>query len=257
MKKHFVKNIMIYLLIIVLLLITFCLLGLNTFEHYKAQIETLNINFDKLATADSLFVEEIKQTQFREKIYLEQLNRDTNLVLLVFGLLTALYGIGSYFSIQKRVEIAENQFELDVGELKNKFIEKTDELDSKFISFKEEQVVNTRDIHLLHSRSFELIAEGLLTKNLLNEYFEAILFSINYMCHSVVYSPSTENKFKGLVIKNVEIHLNDLLTRSKKSNQKLNVKEHYINSTYDYIHKINNQDLLNLFFKLKNEVSLL
>ena len=66
----------------------------------------------------------------------------------------ALYGIGSYFSIQKRIEVAENRFAYDFEDLKNNFIKSANELDLKIESFKKEQAINKSDIYDLYSKTF-------------------------------------------------------------------------------------------------------
>lgn len=90
-------------------------------RNLNSRIDTININFKRLADNDSSLVSEIKFMQFKEDSYLKQLDRDTNLILWFIAIVFGLFGLISYASFNRRVGILEkeinNKYESHISEL--------------------------------------------------------------------------------------------------------------------------------------------
>lgn len=168
----------------------------------------------------------------------------------------ALYGIGSYFSIQKRIEVAENRFAYDFEDLKNNFIKSANELDLKIESFKKEQAINKSDIYDLYSKTFELFAGEFYLKNYFNHYTEGILLSIRYKCYSILDNPNNNEEIVKLDIENIQNILSHLIEICSTSNERITIKKRLFESTCESIINLSNQPLIESIYKLKQKIDL-
>jgi len=84
-------------------------------DNLECRIETTNNYFRKLVIQDSTLIRDIKLTQFKEDSYLRQLNRDTNLIFWFVAVIVGLFGLLSYASFNKRVQMLEDDLTERVG----------------------------------------------------------------------------------------------------------------------------------------------
>ncbi|WP_320052670.1 hypothetical protein [uncultured Acetobacteroides sp.] len=203
-------------------------------EHLESRIDTLNNNFRTLVLKDSSFIDRIKLIQFKEDSYIKQLDRDTNLILWFIAIVFGLFGLISYSSFNRRVQIVEE-------DLQEKFNNSVGELDQL-----KDSLINIRaDLESESSTVNSQLAEGFLKEGNSDYYLFYSLLSLNK--NASCYSRISNNKqLSEATLKSITTHLVCVNSKLDTIKPKPKISEDtYLNITYS-IRSINDIELIEL-----------
>lgn len=167
-------------------------------QHIESRIDTINDNFRKLVVQDSTLLDNIKFIQFKEDAYLKQLDRDTNQILWFVAIVFGLFGVLSYSSFNRRVQIVEENLEdkfekalAELTKLKDDLYDVQADLESESATINDQVAENHYkegrfDYYLFYSLLSINKKAGYYEHNASNEavsssYLSSILSSLNYL----------------------------------------------------------------------------
>lgn len=126
--------ILLSLIIVLLLVITAILYSKN--QSFESRINTLSKSIQHLKLSDSTSVKhEFYKAQFKEDYYIQQQNKDTTLILFVFGVVTVVLGYLSYNSFVHQVDVAVDKVKADYDDHLKKYEKQEHRLDGLMSDF--------------------------------------------------------------------------------------------------------------------------
>lgn len=119
--------------IILVLLVVFCISGVflmyNKLSALEYRYETLKESNIRLQLKEPLTSNQIKEREFKEEMYIRQQEKDTTLILSIFGAFSILVGFFTFRSVREEFVNKVNQIDQSniaaKAEIQNKYIEIT------------------------------------------------------------------------------------------------------------------------------------
>ncbi len=244
LKTNINRNWIVFLSFSIILIFILIYIENSRTEHIESRIDTLNNNFRKLVIRDSTLTKNINLIQFKEDSYLNQLDRDTNLILWFIAIVFGLFGILSYTSFNRRVQIVEDDLEnkfnnalADLSDLKNDLSNLQADLEG------ESSAINDQ------------IAEHHFQEKRFDFYLFYCLLSINKNAVYYEYKVSDES-LSELTLKSIIASLKYLNFRLKNFEVKPKIShQSYLDSTLN-IRKIQNIEIIKLLSEIFTRIEI-
>lgn len=184
---------------------------------------------------------------FKEDYYITQQSHDTNLILVVFGVLVAITGFFTYKNIDSKFEDKANELKKEIDTYRNEWLVMRDNFDELKFEFLLQSAELCKEI------ASKYLQEGNLSEYVLNSFAsvskmaELCVFNAQFNNEELLVSTEKVQENIKLFLVNLDENMDDMVS---VDNQNFDIIEEYIYK----VRKVENRDVDRLLNKIHTKI---